>query len=288
MIPTLKTVLILLIAAYLLTLLLARFFEPYLVFAPQRHLHATPNDVGLSYEEVSLTTVDGIQLSAWYVRAPAPRGVVLFCHGNAGNNAYRLESLSLLHNLRLDTLIFDYRGYGKSSGRPSEQGTYRDAEAAWDYLVADRDIPPSRIVVFGRSLGGAIALHVANYGSPAALIVESAFTSIRDLGSELYPILPVRLLSTIRYDAISRIGHVSCPLLVIHSKDDEMIGVHHGERLFESAPEPKRFLVLSGSHNEGFLQSAELYSATLDAFIRDFVDPIATDGQHESQDLHMT
>jgi fermentation-respiration switch protein FrsA (DUF1100 family) len=272
MIHTMRTLLFVVVAAYVVALILIRCFESYFVFAPGKRIHMTPEDVGLAYEEVSFRTTDGFQLSAWYVPSAAPRGVVLFCHGNAGNNSHRLESLSLFHDLQLDTFIFDYRGYGKSGGRPSEQGTYRDAEAAWDYLVQKRGVPPELIVVFGRSLGGAVAAYLATSRSPAAVIIESAFTSIRDIGRELYPFLPIGILSTIRYDTLSSVHAVSSPLLVIHSKDDEMIHLHHGKRLFEAASEPKRFLVLAGTHNEGFLQSGSRYRDGLDAFVREFVD----------------
>lgn len=288
MIHTAKTVFISLMTAYVIILLLVRLFEPYLVFAPANRVLMTPDDVGLKYEEVCFEASDGIQLAAWYMPSERMRGVVLFCHGNAGNISHRLESLSIFHKLQLDTFIFDYRGYGKSNGKPSERGTYRDAEAAWDYLVRQRDIPPNRIVLFGRSLGGAVAAHLAMRRVPAAVVIESAFTSIRDIGSELYPFLPIRMLSTIRYDTLSYIRSVSSPVLVIHSKDDEMIRVHHGKRLFESASDPKRLLMLAGSHNEGFLQSGRRYSDGLDAFLRDFVDSTSGTCRQSSADTSMT
>jgi fermentation-respiration switch protein FrsA (DUF1100 family) len=172
--------------------------------------------------------------------------VVLFCHGNAGNVSHRLDTLQFFRSLGLGTLIFDYRGYGRSDGSPSEKGTYRDAEAAWRHLVEQRQIPPERIVILGRSLGGAVAARLAADQRPGALVVESAFTSVPDLAARMFPVYPVHLLARIRYNTLKWIRRVHCPVLVVHSRDDEMIPFRHGRRLFEAAPEPKEFLELRG------------------------------------------
>ena len=164
-----------------------------LVYYPQRGIIATPGQIGLSYDAVTFEAADGVRLSGWFVPAEAPRGVILFCHGNAGNISHRLESIRVFHRLGLSTFIFDYRGYGQSEGRPTEQGTYLDAEAAWRYLVQERRVAPTEIIVFGRSLGGAIAAWLAQDHTPRALIVESTFTSVRDMASHLYPFLPAEM-----------------------------------------------------------------------------------------------
>jgi uncharacterized protein len=252
---------------YLLILAGAFLFQSRLIYFPERDLAATPRLKGLSYREVDFTAADGVKLHGWFIPAAPDRGVVLFCHGNAGNISHRLESIELFHQLGLSTFIFDYRGYGRSRGRPSEAGTYRDAEAAWMRLVNEDNIPPSRIIVFGRSLGGAVAAWLAQHQTPAALILESTFTSIPDIGAEAYPFLPVRLMSRFRYNTVDYVGRVSVPLLIVHSRDDEMIPVAHGRRLFDAAREPKEFLEIRGSHNDGFLASGALYRQGLEVFL---------------------
>jgi len=230
-----------------------------LVFFPEATLAATPADVGLPFEEVRIPTEDGPVLHGWLVPGAEGAPVVLFCHGNAGNISHRLESLRLFHMLGLSTLIFDYRGYGMSEGKVSEAGTYRDARAVWRYLTGERGVKPERIILFGRSLGGAVAVELATEVRPAALVVESAFTSVPDMAAQVYPFLPVRLLARIGYDSLTRMDQVSGPVLVIHSRDDELVPVEHGRRLFEAAPEPKRFLEIRGSHNDGFIASGKTY-----------------------------
>jgi fermentation-respiration switch protein FrsA (DUF1100 family) len=242
-------------------------FQSRLVYFPERAIAATPDVMGLSYEAVEFETSDGVKLSGWFVLAEEPRGVVLFCHGNAGNMSHRLESIDVFHSLSLSVFIFDYRGYGKSEGRISEKGTYLDAEAAWRYLVDERQVDPSEIFIFGRSLGGAVGSWLAQEHTPRALIVESTFTSIPDIAAQLYPFLPIRRLARFRYSAIDYVQQVSCPVLIVHSRDDEMISFSHGRRLFEAANEPKELLEIRGTHNEGFITSGKLYQDGLKSFI---------------------
>jgi hypothetical protein len=192
---------------------------------------------------------------------------VLFCHGNAGNISHRLDSIRLLHSLGLQVLIFDYRGYGHSEGAASEKGSYRDADAAWRYLVDVRGLPADRIILFGRSLGAAVAADLASRTRPAAVIMESAFTSVPDMAAGIYPWLPVRLLSRYRYDNLDKITRISAPLLLVHSRQDEIIPFAHGERLFERAREPKQFLEINGGHNDAFLTSRKAYTHGLESFL---------------------
>ncbi|HRP35910.1 MAG TPA: alpha/beta hydrolase [Gammaproteobacteria bacterium] len=239
----------------------------FLPHMPSRDIVATPADIGLRYEPLQLPTADGETLAAWFVPAPEARAVLLFFHGNAGNISHRLDSLRLFHDLGLSVLIIDYRGYGQSTGRPTEPGTYEDARAAWRHLVEERGIPEQRIVLFGRSLGGAIATWLAAHTAPRALIVESAFRSVPDMAAEIYWFLPVRLLARLHYPVESLLPQVTAPVLIIHSRDDEIIPFAHGEVLHAAAPEPKKLLELQGDHNTGFLQSRSHYSAGIDAFL---------------------
>ena len=200
---TLVTLLAVLYVALGLVLYLFQGSLVYLANLPGRALQAAPTDIGLDFEDVTIGTADGERLHGWFVPAPGARGTLLFFHGNAGNISHRLESIAIFHGLGLDVLIIDYRGYGQSSGSPSEAGTYADAQAAWKYLVEERGLPPDRIVVFGRSLGGAVGAWLASPRGggrqPAALIIESAFTSGADMARRLYPVYPARLLTRLRY-----------------------------------------------------------------------------------------
>jgi len=265
----------LLIAAagfYVLLALMLFLFQDRMVFLsnlPGRALTATPRDAGFDYEDVTLETSDGLKLHGWYVPAAQARGVVLFLHGNAGNISHRLDSIAIFRELGLDTLIIDYRGYGQSQGKPSEQGTYLDAEAAWHYLVSDREVAAERIIVFGRSLGGAVAAWLANQYRPAALIIESTFSSALDMARKLYPFMPVRLITRLDYPVQLYVSRLHCPLLVIHSRDDEIIPFTMAEAIYDSAAEPKSLLEIWGDHNNGFLLSGDRYLSGLNEFIQE-------------------
>ena len=266
-----RTIIVVVVGLYIIFVIILWLFQSHLVYFPQSEITITPDQVGIPYEGMSFEASDGVKLSGWFIPAENARGVILFCHGNAGNISHRLESIRIFHRLSLDVFIFDYRGYGKSEGKPTEQGTYLDAEAAWRYLVEDRRADPARIIIFGRSLGGAVASWLAKTQTAGALIVESAFTSVPDIGTEAYPFLPVKLLSRFNYSTVDYIHEVKCPVLIVHSGDDELISFSHGQRLFEAANEPKDFLEISGSHNDGFLISAEKYDVGLDLFISAYV-----------------
>ncbi|MCH7509127.1 MAG: alpha/beta hydrolase [Proteobacteria bacterium] len=265
----------LLIAAasfYVLLALMLFLFQDRMVFLsnlPGRALTATPRDAGFDYEDVTLETSDGLKLHGWYVPAAQARGVVLFLHGNAGNISHRLDSIAIFRELGLDTLIIDYRGYGQSQGKPSEQGTYLDAEAAWHYLVSNREVAADRIIVFGRSLGGAVAAWLANQYRPAALIIESSFSSALDMARKLYPFMPVRLITRLDYPVKLYVSRLHCPLLVIHSRDDEIIPFTMAEAIYNSAAEPKSLLEIWGDHNNGFLLSGDRYLSGLNEFIQE-------------------
>ncbi|WP_405226748.1 alpha/beta hydrolase [Lentisalinibacter sediminis] len=247
----------------------------YLPNLPGRELDATPADIGLAYEDVQLTADDGVKLHGWFVpAADSARGTLLFFHGNAGNISHRLESISQFHGLGLDVLIIDYRGYGQSEGSPSERGTYRDAEAAWQYLTEERGVAPSRMVVFGRSVGGAVGAWLAANREAGALIVESSFSSLPALAGELYWFLPVRWLSRFRYPTAEYVAAADCPVLVIHSREDDIVPFHHGRAIYESAGEPRRFLELSGPHNGAHVLSEERYLDGLREFLATALPPM--------------
>jgi uncharacterized protein len=261
-------------AAYGGLALLVYIFQSHLVFYPGtgREIIATPSQIGLPYEDIHLKTSDDISLHGWYIPAPQPRGTVLFLHGNAGNISHRLDSVQMFNRLCYSTLTFDYRGYGNSGGAPSEQGTYRDAEAAWRYLIEQRHIPSCRIVLFGESLGGAVAAWLAARQKPAALVIASGFTSVPDLGQQLYPFLPVRWLARIRYDTRENLRTVAAPVLIAHSPEDDIIPFEHGRALYAAANPPKQFLELAGGHNEGFIFMREAWVRVLGDFLGEQMD----------------
>jgi fermentation-respiration switch protein FrsA (DUF1100 family) len=258
---------------YFLFAVLLYVFQSRLVFHPVKALVMNPGEAGMAYEDVELTASDGVGLHGWWVPAPgSSRGAVVFCHGNAGNISHRIDSIRIFRNLGLDTLIFDYRGYGRSGGSPSEGGLYRDAEAAWGHVTGERGTSPDRVLIFGRSLGGAVAAQLASRHSPRALILESTFSSIPDMGRELYPWLP-RRLARYEFAAAEYVKEVSCPLLVIHSAEDEIVPCELGRRVYDAATCRKRFLEISGGHNEGFMTSAGAYTDGLAGFIEENFGP---------------
>ncbi|HSF47562.1 MAG TPA: alpha/beta hydrolase [Burkholderiales bacterium] len=268
------SILLVLASVYGAIVLAVYFYQPRLIYfpnLPSRSIIATPQDIGLSYERVSLETEDGLRLQGWFIPAPEARGVLLFLHGNAGNISHRLDSIRIFHKLRLSVLIFDYRGYGESEGEPSELGTYLDAEAAWRHLTQDRGVSADKIVLFGRSLGASIAAYLASRLEPAALIVESTFTSVPDLAQELYPFLPARWLSRFRYDTREYLRATSRPVLIVHSPNDEIIPYAHGEALYAAAASPKHLLKIHGGHNDGFLASGAAYVCGLDRFLKSYL-----------------
>jgi fermentation-respiration switch protein FrsA (DUF1100 family) len=252
---------------YVGLVLLLYLLQARLVYFPTRNISATPATIGLKFETVQFETEDGVTLSGWFIPAEDAADVVLFFHGNAGNISHRLQSIELFQRLGVNVLIIDYRGYGRSEGRPSEEGTYLDAEAAWRYLVEQRQIAPGNIIFFGRSLGGAVATWLAGKYAPKSLILESTFTSVPDIGAKQFPFLPVRTLARFRYNSLERLPQIKVPVLIIHSPQDEVIPYAHGQQLFQVANEPKTFIQLSGGHNEGFVITGQPYEAGLKDFI---------------------
>ncbi len=236
------------------------------LYHPAREITATPARIGLVFETVSFSAQDGVRLSGWWVPANPQRGVLLFCHGNAGNISNRLDSILIFHQLGLSVFIFDYRGFGLSEGSPNEQGTYLDAEAAWDYLNRTRHISPECIILFGRSLGGAVAARLGVTRSNRALILESAFTSVQDVARDHFSWIPGFFLSGYRYDTLGSIREYPGPVLVVHSPDDEVVPFKHGLALYRAVQGPKQFLEIHGSHNAGFLQSRAGYENGLHQF----------------------
>jgi fermentation-respiration switch protein FrsA (DUF1100 family) len=269
----LKMIAVLLLSLIVLFALWLRWNEPNMIFYPDRHIDQTPDQVGFKYEDVTLTTSDGIRINGWFLPSPGQvnahpgaKLTVLLFHGNAGNMSHRFEKLAVLRELGVDTFLIDYRGYGRSEGKPDEQGTYRDAQAAYDHLIQQRKLSPRSIVVYGESLGSAVAADLATKVNHGGLILEEAFTSVGDVGQKMFPFLPVRWLVWNKYDTLSKMSRVKVPLLIFHSRDDEIFNLRHAQRLLAAANEPKLLVELRGDHNDAFLVSAAIYHDALQKF----------------------
>ncbi len=236
------------------------------IFFPEAVLVASPTAVGLAHEEAVFTAADGAHLHGWYV--PGQRSeTLLWFHGNAGNISHRLDNLRLLHDLvGVNVFLFDYRGYGRSGGTPSEAGLYMDARAALTHLRDRRDVDATRILYFGRSLGSAVAVDLAVDEPPAAMILETPFLSIREMAKTL--IGPLAAAAPSGFDNLGKIGRVRCPLLFIHGDRDEIVPYAQGRRLFEAASPPKAFYtVLGAGHNDTYVVGAETYFSHLRRFV---------------------
>lgn len=254
--------------------LFVRWFEWRSVYVPSRALSGDPSQAGLAFEEVSFMTEDAKLLYGWWIPHPSARGTVLYCHGNAGNISGRIDLCRDLHRLRVNVFIFDYRGYGRSKGWATEQGTYRDARAAYEVVCArygDAEDPP--VIVYGASLGGAVASQLALDKPVRALVVESSFPSAVDVGERLYPWLPVRAICSFRYDAARRLAHVAAPKLLASSRNDQLIPFELGWRLYEAAAPPKRFFELRGPHDEAGWNETPAYWAELERFVTGVLGP---------------
>ncbi len=253
-------------------ILYIKYYERKGIYFPARKIHLTPKDMGLEFEDVYFSSSDGIRLNGWFIPAGESRATILFCHGNAGNISHRIEVIYLFNKLGLNVFIFDYRGYGRSQGSPTEEGLYMDAQAAYKYLVEKRNLKEESIVVYGKSIGANVAVELCSKVKTAALISESAFTSALDMGKKLFPFLPLKWLISIKFDALSKIKDIIVPKLIIHSKDDRIIPFKHGRKLFEAAPEPKEFYPMRGGHNEALFLAKEDFVDKIDVFLQKHLD----------------
>ena len=259
-------VVIYLILAIIFSIAYVRFLEQTTIFFPSRQISMTPKDIGLDYEDVNFQTQDGQDINGWLVKSGVDAPTALFCHGNAGNMGDRLEKINALHGLGLNVFIFDYRGYGASSGRPSEKGVYLDATGAFDYLLGREDIHSRKIVAYGVSLGGAVAVEVALNRPAAVLIVDSTFSSGEDMGKIIAPFVPPFLFS-VKFASAEKISAVLAPKLFFHSPEDEMVPYRLGKKLFDAALEPKTFVDVEGQHNDVFMFSRLHYLKHINDFL---------------------
>jgi fermentation-respiration switch protein FrsA (DUF1100 family) len=285
--------LLIIVLAFAGFILLLRWREPHMIYYPFREIELTPANLGLRFDDVYLTTADGVKINGWFLPCgQPPRFTVLFLHGNAGNISHRHDKCAVFRELGWDVFIIDYRGYGRSDDvPPNEPGTYRDARAAYDYLTGSqtasaagtdrravrstvtqggapggRALPPHAIIVYGESLGTAVAVDLATTVPAAGVIIEEPFTSIADVGQKMFPFVPVRLLVRNKYDTLSKIARINAPLLIFHSRDDEIFAFRHAERLLAAAQTPKQLIELRGTHNDACFVSIQSYRDGLRKF----------------------
>lgn len=246
--------------ALVILLMLLRWFEHTQTYHPSRTFDASPADLGQSWEDVNFTAPDGVKLHGWFFPASSNSTrahlAVLFCHGNGGNIGHRLGLYDALLASGLNVFAFDYRGYGRSEGKPSEAGTYLDAQAAHAWL-RQKGFAATNIIAFGESLGGGITSELVLREPCAALVLQNTFTSLPDIGAELYPYLPVRSMGSIRYDTRGKLPKIHVPVLILHSREDSLIPFHHAERNFAVANEPKWLCESVGDHNDGIVDRAK-------------------------------
>jgi uncharacterized protein len=245
-----------------------RWFEYKQIYHPSRPMDAAPGQLGRPFEDVFILVEHGQRIHAWYFPAQNTASpVVLVCHGNAGNISHRMDLAALLLESGAGVLLFEYRGYGRSDGKPGEENTYRDAQAAYHWLIA-RGVPGTNIIAYGESLGGGIVSELAAREPLGGLILQSTFTSITDLGAELFPWLPVRLISTIKYDTRAKLPKLHVPVLILHSRRDDLIAFHHAEENFAAANEPKFLREISGGHSDALWASRPAMLAAIREFLQ--------------------
>ena len=269
------------VLVYLAAIGYLRVNERAFVFEPaERSVRAPAATLALAERRVTYPSTDGVVVSAWVVPAaePALNMWLLICHGNLGNIGYqqRPEYYALVRDLGVNTLAFDYRGYGESSGSPDEAGLYSDATASYEYLTHTLSVPADRIVIFGHSLGSAVAIELASRVPAAGLIVEGAFTSVVDRGQELFPLFPVSLISTQRFPSLDRIARIAMPKLFLHSPEDTVIPYAHGKRLFDAALGPKRLVEVRGGHEDAFRIDRAVYAGAMAQLFREVTPRPAT------------
>lgn len=242
-----------------------RYIEKRTIFYPTKEIELFPKEAGLDFEDIFFKTKDSLELNGWFLPYPDSAQTILFCHGNAGNISHRLEKLKFFHELGINIFIFDYRGYGRSKGRPSEKGLYLDVEAAYNYLLSSK-IPAEQIIGYGESLGSSAVIDLAYNHRVKGLIVEGAISNAKDMVEFIYPFLPPQVISS-RFDSANKIKSIDIPKLIIHSINDEIVPYRLGRKLYDNARPPKDFLQIHGGHNTAFFESEDILREKIRHFI---------------------
>ncbi len=243
------------VIVYVLLLAVLYLFQGQILFLPDRNLIRTPGSLGIQYEDVWVGTSDGVKIHGWYFLSNESERVVVLSHGNAGNISGRIEIAEMFMDLGVSVLLYDYRGYGKSEGSPSEKGFYRDISAVVEYLIDEKQTKPEDIILYGRSMGGAVAAFAAKKFPVGGLVLDSAFMDVPSMAKHYYPIVPAMMVRY-KFSAIDYIREIDgIPVMILHSREDEIVPFSHGSKLYEAANHPKQFVELRGGHNGVFLTS---------------------------------
>ncbi len=249
-------------------LIMPHALERMFIYFPARQLEGDPSSIGLAFENLSIITDDQVALHGWFIAYPGAKQTLMIFHGNAGNISHRLPWIEILRDLRTNIMIIDYRGYGKSEGSPFEEGLYRDARAAFSWWTRERAGTGEQLVLFGESIGGAVAVNLAARTAPAGLIIQSTFTSAREMARTVFPLGLLQPLAGVRFDSAAEILRVKCPKLIIHGDSDEIVPFRMGKALYEIAPGPKEFYEVPGAgHNSLPWQAGPDYISRLRTFL---------------------
>ena len=256
------------VLVFLWLFLYVKHLEKKTVFFPEREILLNPGDMSLSYENVFIKTDDGINLNGWYLPHDKAKDTILFFHGNAGNISYRLDKMMVVMSLGFNIFMVDYRGFGLSQGHPTEEGLYLDAEAAYSYLKDIRGIDAEKIIIYGSSLGSAVAVNLAAKEDSKAIILEGVLSSARDVAARRHPYLPSFAFSY-KFDSLKKIKQVKAPKLFLHSANDEVLDIAMAIKLFNVAPKPKKFIKLLGEHATCYTESKDDYVKAIGSFVNE-------------------
>ncbi|MGM0607384.1 MAG: alpha/beta hydrolase [Candidatus Muiribacteriota bacterium] len=268
--PIIKNILIVLILFFTFILVFFRFFQNKLIFFPVKSLSITPKNYNLDFENIIIKTDNNFIVRGWFIPGDKNRETILFNYGNGGNMSYHIDRAAFYNKLGFNSLFFDYPGYGKTEGKLTENNLYSSAENCYNYLINEKEIQESDIIIWGWSLGCAPAAKLASKNNPKALIVESGFTQIKEIGGYHYPFLPIKQMARYYFPTVDFIKKVDIPMLFIHSADDEIIPFFMGKKLFEEAEGDKKFVTINGSHNDSFFVSKSIIENNLSLFLENF------------------
>mgnify|MGYP001409907013 CR=1 FL=1 len=266
------------VVVYLLILLYFLVRQKTFIYVPSKEMTETPDVLGIKWDDITFESVDGTELNGWFIPAELDSNntteqcCILYSHGNAGNLSDRMATIDIVHRFGLPLFIYDYRGFGKSGGEPSAKGLYMDQQAAYNYLTQEKGFKPENIIYHGRSLGGSIAARGAKEGKGRGLVLESTFTSVADLASDMYPFLPIKLHLLHNQTTLDDAIQTDCPVLVIHSPEDDVIPFHHGKQLAEALGNRAEFLEIQGNHDSGFLSTGEAFEKGLYDFYTSLIE----------------
>lgn len=249
-------------------LLVLTFLQSKMLYFPSKEMNSTPAAYHITFEDIHFQSKDGTKLHGWWYPVPNAQTTILFCHGNAGNIAGRIGLARMFIKKGWQVFMFDYRGYGKSQGHPSEEGTYQDVLAAWSVLTEQKKLPAHTILAYGKSMGGPIAAYLAAHKPVGGLVLDSTFSSFQDVAQAHFPYLPVRWIARFNYSTQEYVQKKRCPLLVFHSPKDEIVPYELGQKFYEKASEPKSFKSLQGGHNDNLFVSESFYLHSMQEFIR--------------------